>query len=322
MAQDGPMDPAASTRDAASDAASRRSEDAPGQDVVRARPQVPALPRAVALPLDVALGAASVVVAPAVRVTAAVVSWARPPAGALLRAAARPPLVPVQWTPGELVARLEHRGTAVRRAAAYDAVTAVGRGADLAVPAVADLVLDRIALTEVVLSRVELLRVVDAVLDQLDLTAVVLDRVDLRQVVTEALDSLDLTEVVVDRVQLGRVVTAALDAVDLTEVVVDRVDLDRVVTTVLDGMDLTELVRTRVDLPALADQVIEEVDLPEIIRESSTCVASDVVQGARMGALDADERVSQLVDRLLLRRRARRVDTPNADPVDPGKGAS
>lgn len=319
MPEDWPVDPIWPAGDASDDVRPRDAPGAvPGTDVAVTRVVAPDLPRVVSLPLDVALGAASVVLTPAVRVTGAVVSWAGPPLGALLRAAARPPLLPEQWSPGGLAARLEQRGKGVRRAAAYDAVTTVRRGADLVVAPVAELVLDRVDLTTLVLSRVELVRVVDAVLDQLDLTEVVLDRVDLGRVVTEALDHLDLTEVVVDRVRLGRVVEAALDAMDLTTVVLDRVELDRVVTVVLDGMDLTELVRNRVDLPALADEVIEQVDLPDIIRESSTGVASDVVQGARMGALSADEQVSRLVDRLLLRRRQRKLDAVGATEPEEG----
>lgn len=318
MPEDGRVDPASPVADGFEVPAPGTRGDVPGTEVAVARTVVPELPRIVSVPLDVALGAASVVVGPAVRLTGAVVTWAGPPLGSLLRAAAHPPLVPEQWSPGGLVSRLEQRGNGVRRAATYDAVVTVRRGADLVVAPVAELVLDRVDLTALVLSRVELVRVVDAVLDQLDLTEVVVDRVDLGRVVNEALDSIDLTELVVDRVQLGRVVEAALDAMDLTAVVLDRVELDRVVTVVLDGMDLTELVRNRVDLPALADEVIEQVDLPDIIRESSTGVASDVVQGARMGALDADERVSRLVDRLLLRRRERKVDAVR--PTEPEEG--
>jgi len=131
--------------------------------------------------------------------------------------------------------------------------------------------------------------------------------------VNVVLDRLDLTAVVVDRVDLGRVVDAALDSVDLTGVVVDRVDLVRVVNVVLDRLDLTALVRERVDLAALADEVIDEVDLPDIIRDSSTGVATDVVEGARMGAIAGDDLVAKWVDRVMLRRRARKTDAPG-DP--------
>ena len=125
------------------------------------------------------------------------------------------------------------------------------------------------------------------------------------------LERIDTTAIVLEAVDLKAIVTAALDSMDLTDTVVSRVDLARVVTAALDAMDLTALVRDRVDLAALADQVIEDVDLPEIIRESSTGVASDVVRGARMGAIAGDDIVAKWVDRVLLRRKARRTDVPH-----------
>ncbi len=124
------------------------------------------------------------------------------------------------------------------------------------------------------------------------------------------LERVDTTAIVLDAVDLNAIVTAALDSMDLTDTVVSRVDLERVVTAALDSMDLTALVRDRIDLAALADEVIEDVDLPEIIRESSTGVASDVVRGARMGAIAGDDIVAKWVDRVLLRRKARRTDVP------------
>ena len=206
----------------------------------------------------------------------------------MVRAAANPPFLPPGWTPAEVLSRLEGRGREVRRAAGYDTVVAAGIAADIVVPTTVDLVLDR-----------------------LDITGLVLDRVRLDQVVGAVLADLDLTAIVIDQVDLGRVVGAALDDVDLTELVVDRVDLGRVVQQALDAVDLTEIVRSRVDLAGLADEVIDDVDLPEIIRESTTGVASDVVQGARLGAIGADEHISRIVDRMLLRRRARNTQAPS-----------
>lgn len=127
------------------------------------------------------------------------------------------------------------------------------------------------------------------------------------------LDRVDLTGLVLDRVELGRVVSGALDEMDLTEVVIDRVALATVVQAALADLDLTDLVRTQVDLAALADEVIDAVDLPEIIQESTTGVASDVVQGARLGAIGADERISRLVDKVLLRRHARTTEAPSGE---------
>lgn len=123
----------------------------------------------------------------------------------------------------------------------------------------------------------------------------------------------------------GLVATVDLDAVagrlDV-EAVIARVDLDAVaeridVEAILDRLDLTGTVLTRVDmklvidhvlaqmdLPVLVEGVLDEIDLPEIIRDSTGTMASETVRGMRMQGVNADEAVTRVVDRLLLRRRA------------------
>jgi hypothetical protein len=81
------------------------------------------------------------------------------------------------------------------------------------------------------------------VLNQLDLTQLVLDRVDLQRVVAGALDRLDLTAIVVEQVDLGDVVATALQHVDLTQIVMSQVDLIGVAQYVVDGIDLPEIIR-------------------------------------------------------------------------------
>jgi hypothetical protein len=124
------------------------------------------------------------------------------------------------------------------------------------------------------------------------------------------LDRIDLTGLVLARVDLERLVTAVLDSMDLTGVVLDRVDLKRIVETAIESIDLTEIVRTQVDVASLAEEVIEEVNLPEIIRESSTGVAAEVVDTARISAVAGDELVNRWIDRILQRRQSRRTDAP------------
>jgi hypothetical protein len=180
-------------------------------------------------------------------------------------------------------------------------------------------VLDHLATEAIaeVVKRVD----VEPVLDRLDLTEIVLTRVDLDAIVREAvahvneeevaslaakvdvnavakqldinvvLDEMDLTAIVLQRVDLMKVVDAVLDRMDLTEVVLKRVDLVEVVDAVLDQMDLI----------ALANEIIDGVDLPEIIRESTGSMASETVHGVRMQGIGADQAVGRAVDRLLLR---------------------
>ena len=105
-------------------------------------------------------------------------------------------------------------------------------------------------------------------------------------------------EAVIARVDLDAVaeridVEAILDRLDLTDTVLTRVDMKRVIEHVLAQMDL----------PVLVEGVLDEIDLPEIIRDSTGTMASETVRGVRMQGVTADEAVSRVVDRLLLRRR-------------------
>jgi hypothetical protein len=130
----------------------------------------------------------------------------------------------------------------------------------------------------------------------------------------EVVQRMDLTEVVLRRVDLGRIVLAVLDRIDLTELVLQRVDLDRVIAAAdLDAaaarLDV-DAIAARLDLVGVAEYIIDAVDLPEIIRTSTGSVATEAVRGARMQGIDADEQLQRVVDRVLLRRRARRTDAP------------
>lgn len=129
-----------------------------------------------------------------------------------------------------------------------------------------------------------------------------------RSLADAVLGQLDLTDLVRRHVDLNAVVaTVDLDAV------ARRIDVDAVV----DRVDVGALV-DRLDLPTLARQVIEAVDLPEIIRQSSGAMASETVQGLRLHSIGADERVKQVVDRVLLRGR----DGPVGGAPKPGEVGS
>ncbi len=127
--------------------------------------------------------------------------------------------------------------------------------------------------------------ITDAIIERIDLTGIVLARVDLEVIVNRALDSLDLTQLVIDRVDIDELVAQA----DI-EAIIDRVPV----------------------IP-LANYVIEEIDLPQIIRESTGGIATDAVNTIRVQGVGADQLVSRLADRMLLRRRQRKVEAPG-DP--------
>jgi hypothetical protein len=222
-----------------------------------------------------------------------------------------PPLVPHRL---RLRPRLDEWGRLWQRERTTIVSTTVGSGAQVTQRTV-DTVLPLVDLTpvvEAVLGRLDLDAVVTGAIDRLDLDAVVtgaIDRLDLAGVVAGAVEQVDVTALVLEQVDLGDVVTAALDQVDLTDIVLSRVDLNRVVVAALDTLDLTALVQQRVDLATIAEDVVEEIDLPEIIRASTGGIATEGVRVARLQSIQADEAVSRLADRVLLRIRRRNVET-------------
>ena len=95
------------------------------------------------------------------------------------------------------------------------------------------------------------------------------------------------------------ILTALIASVDI-EAIIARVDIDAIASR----LDLDAIV-DRLDILAIAREVIDGIDLPEIIRESSGAMASETVVGVRMRGIEADERISRIVDRVMLRRHGR-----------------
>ncbi|MEO8330214.1 MAG: hypothetical protein ABI586_09430, partial [Candidatus Nanopelagicales bacterium] len=85
--------------------------------------------------------------------------------------------------------------------------------------------------------------VLDQIVTSINLTELVLRRVDLARVVSSALKQLDLTDIVVEQVDLDRVANAVLDRVDLDKVARERMDLMALAAYVIEGIDLPEIIR-------------------------------------------------------------------------------
>lgn len=80
--------------------------------------------------------------------------------------------------------------------------------------------------------------IADAIIERLDLTSIVLTQVDLNRIVNSALDSLDLTQLVIDRVDVNAIVAEAdIDAV------IDRVPIIPLANYVIDEIDLPQIIR-------------------------------------------------------------------------------
>jgi hypothetical protein len=199
------------------------------------------------------------------------------------------------------------------------------------VPQIVDATLDQLDLTELILSRVHLERVVDAVdverivsgidlaaiASRLDLDAIVarvdLDAVVERVDVARVVDRIDL-DAIVAKVDVDRIVRS----VDVGNVV-DRVDLDAVaarldVEAIVHRLDLAAIAQEvigQLDLASIAKEVIDEIDLPQIVRESTGTMANETVEGVRVQSMSADRAISRFVDRLLGREGER--DDPKGD---------
>jgi hypothetical protein len=79
---------------------------------------------------------------------------------------------------------------------------------------------------------------VDAIVSRVDLTDIVISQVDLRRVVESALAELDLTQIVLDQVDVNRIV----DAADINAVV-DRVPMVQIADYVIEEIDLPQIIR-------------------------------------------------------------------------------
>ena len=149
-------------------------------------------------------------------------------------------------------------------------------------------------------------QVVPGVVTRVDLDGIV-EQVDIGQII----DRLDLNEIV------GRLdLNAIAERIDI-ERILGRLDLAAITQGVLDQLDLTAIsqrVLDQLDLTAVAMRVIDELELGELIRESSSTVTVEAVDALRVGGMNADRFVAQLMNRILLRRNgeAHSPDGPEA----------
>jgi hypothetical protein len=139
-----------------------------------------------------------------------------------------------------------------------------------------------------------------AVVEQLDVETLVdqlpIDTILARVDIGALLERVDV-QAIIDRVDIG----ALLERVDV-QAIVDRVDIDGIVG--------------RVDIAPLAGDVLAEVDIGAIVRESTGSITGDVVDGGRVTAMRLDGFLAKASDKILLRRRARRLAGPDVVSLD------
>lgn len=202
----------------------------------------------------------------------------------------QPPVLPERYWPQRGIDQLADRGERARKQGVRQAWALL----DDLVPFVVDAILDRIDLTQIVIDRVKVIRIVD----EIDINAIanaIVGRIDYdtiieRVPINHILELVDINGIVA-RVNLNQIMA--------------RVDVNAIVSTV----DIQAII-SRVDLGGIVNEVIDEIDLPEIIWESSGGMASQTVVGVRMQGRAADERINRIVDRVLRRRHDRKTAAP------------
>ena len=211
----------------------------------------------------------------------------------------------LRFVPPDVLAALGERGRA-GRAGIEELVDTLLR---LAVRRVVAALVEAVDLTELVRRHVDL----DAIAAGIDLDAAVA-RVDI-DAVAARLD--------VDAVAARLDLDAAVARVDI-EAIVRRIDLDGVAKRIdLDALAATidpdpvvarvdlDAILARVDIVGIARDVVDAIDLPEIVRHSTGTLTSDTIRTVRREAMQADEIVGGLFDRLL-RRQVQRTPLPRA----------
>lgn len=95
-------------------------------------------------------------------------------------------------------------------------------------------------------------------------------------------------------------VNAVISRIDINEIVKEHVDVNEIVAQA----DITPIL-DRVPMAEIADYVIEEIDLPSLVRESTGGVADGLLGTLRFQAIQTDNFVSLIIDRILFRRKIR-----------------
>lgn len=98
-------------------------------------------------------------------------------------------------------------------------------------------------------------------------------------------------------------VNAVVSRVNLTEIVVQNVDINAIVARA----DINPIL-DRIPMTVIADYVIEEIDLPALVRESTGGVADNILGLLRFQAIETDNFLTGVVDRVLFRNKVRGVE--------------
>jgi hypothetical protein len=150
----------------------------------------------------------------------------------------------------------------------------VGAAMNRAVPLVADAILQRLDLTDLVLDHVDLRRIVESTLDEIDLTALVLERVDIDAIVGAA----DI-EAVIDRVPIVSIADYVIEEIDLPQIIRDS-------TSGVAGEALDSVRRQGVGADVLLSGLIDRI----IRRRERSLAAPGAPESLRTRGVEGDGR--------------------------------
>jgi uncharacterized RDD family membrane protein YckC len=130
----------------------------------------------------------------------------------------------------------------------------------------------------------------------------------------------------VDLDSLAQTVIAHLDLTALAQAAIDDIDVATITDAVLAKVDLTAIVQSvieQLDLTAITERVMDQVQLTELIRRSTVTVGVDTVDSIRVGGMNADRSLGDLVDRAFRRKEPERgVDPTSRAPAQEGRSMS
>jgi hypothetical protein len=98
-------------------------------------------------------------------------------------------------------------------------------------------------------------------------------------------------------------VNAVISRVNITEIVIQHVDINAIVARAN-----IDPILDRIPMAEIADYVIEEIDLPALVRESTGGVADNILGLLRFQAIETDNFISSVVDKVLFRNRTQDLE--------------
>lgn len=146
-------------------------------------------------------------------------------------------------------------------------------------------------LTEIDLKTIVAAMPMDDIISELDINGIVA-HVDINGIVSQV----DI-DGIIGRVDLDALMT--------------RIDIDALMTRV----DVGALLE-RVDMAPIVTDVLDTVDIGSLVRDSTGSVTTELIDGARISAVRLDLFVNRIVDKILLRRKPRKVELKRVRPEE------